>query len=712
MAEERAHLKVNRLVREKSPYLLQHAYNLVDWYPWEEEAFERAKNEDKPIFLSIGYSTCHWCHVMARESFEDPEVARLMNETFVSIKVDREERPDIDAVYMQACLALTGRGGWPLSIIMTPEKLPFFAATYIPKTSRFDTTGMLDLVPKVRDLWTERRDEVRSSAGEVAAALKVALQESAGGEKPGMALVHRAFRNLEREYDRDHGGFGHAPKFPSPHVLIFLIRYWQATGEKMALEMAVKTLTEVRRGGVFDQIGFGVHRYATDDAWALPHFEKMLYDQAMLALACTEAFEATRNPACRRTADEVIAYVLRDLASPEGAFYTAEDAESEGVEGRFYLWTAPEVREVAGSDDGDLFAAAYALGERAPARVPQIGVNVPHRAGTTAEIARHAGITEEECAGRLEEVRKALLTARAGRIRPHRDEKILLDWNALMVAALARAGRVFGEERYTDAALRALAFLRAHLRDADGRLFHRYSGGETAIPAMLDDHAYLLWALNEIYQTTSDPAVLKEACEVADRMIAGFADTTGGGFFFAPEGGEELLFRQKDAYDGAMPSGNAVALQNLLVLSRLTGESRYEEVVAEGFSAFSGRAAKNTSASIWYLAALLSAVTPSYEVVIAGEREDTVTGAMLNVVRGFYIPNLTLVLRDDENAGVLADIAPHTARLTPIRGGTTAYLCRERLCEQPVQDAAALKELLRVDSHAGKYYMAYAQGMR
>jgi len=711
MGEERAHLNANRLVSEKSPYLLQHAYNPVDWYPWGEEAFERAKQEDKPIFLSIGYSTCHWCHVMARESFEDPEVARLMNETFVSIKVDREERPDIDAVYMQACLALSGRGGWPLSVIMTPEKLPFFTATYIPKTSRFDMTGMLDLAPKVRDLWTERRDEVRASAGEVADALKTALQEGAGGEKPGMALVHRAFRNLERDYDREYGGFSHPPKFPSPHIHIFLTRYWQATGEKRALEMAEKTLFEIRRGGVFDQIGFGVHRYATDEAWALPHFEKMLYDQAMLILACTEVFEATQNPACRQTVDEVVTYVLRDLASPDGAFYTAEDAESEGVEGRFYLWTAPEVREVAGADDGDLFAAAYALGERAPLGVPQVGVNVPHRTGTNAEIARHAGITEDECAGRLEEVRQELFAARARRIRPHRDEKILLDGNALMVAALARAGKVFGEERYTDAALRALAFLRAHLRDSDGRLFHRYRDGETAIPAMLDDHAFLLWALNEVYQTTSDLAYLKEACEVADRMIAGFADTAGGGFFFTPGGSEELLFRQKDAYDGATPSGNAVALQNLLVLSRLTGESRYEDAVAEGFGAFSGSAAKNPSALIWYLAALLSALTPSYEVVIAGERDDAATQAMLDTLRSVYIPNLTLILKDQVNAGVLADIAPHTALLAP-RGGTTAYLCRERRCEQPVQDAAALKKILCGGSFQEKYHMTSARGMR
>jgi uncharacterized protein YyaL (SSP411 family) len=711
MAEERAHLKANRLIREKSPYLLQHAYNPVDWYPWGEEAFERAKREDKPIFLSIGYSTCHWCHVMARESFEDPEVARLMNETFVSVKVDREERPDIDAVYMQFCLALTGQGGWPLSIIMTPEKLPFFAATYIPKTSRFEMTGMLDLVPKVGDLWTERREDVRSSAGEVAGALKTALQERDSGEKPGMALVHRAFRNLERDYDRDHGGFGSAPKFPSPHILIFLTRYWQATGEKRALDMAEKTLAAVRMGGIFDQIGFGVHRYATDEAWTLPHFEKMLYDQAMLILACTEVFEATQNPACRRTVDEVVTYVLRDLASPEGAFYTAEDAESEGAEGRFYLWTAPEVREVAGVENGDLFAAAYALSERAPAGVPQAGVNIPHRTGTIAGIARHAGITEDECAGRLEDVRSALFQARTRRIRPYRDEKILLDGNALMIAALARAGRVFGEERYTDAALRALTFLRAHLRDGDGRLFHRYRDGETAIPAMLDDHAFLLWALNEVYQTTSDSAVLKEACEVADRMIGGFADTTGGGFFFAPEGGEELLFRQKDAYEGAMPSGNAVALQNLLVLSRLTGVIRYEEAVADGFSAFSGNAAKNPSASMGYLTALLSAFTPSYEVVIVGERDDPTTGEMRDVLRSVYIPNLTLILKDTENADALADIAPHTARLAR-REGTTAYLCRERLCEQPVQDGAALKKLIGGGRLQEKYQMTSARGMQ
>lgn len=706
MTGERAHLKANRLIREKSPYLLQHAHNPVDWYPWGEEAFERAEQEDKPIFLSIGYSTCHWCHVMARESFEDPEVAGLMNETFVSIKVDREERPDIDAVYMQACFALTGQGGWPLTIIMTPEKLPFFAATYIPKSSHFNITGMLDLIPKVRDLWAEHRDEVRSSAGEVAAALQAFMQPDRSGEKPGMALVHQGFRDLERRYDPDHGGFEQAPKFPSPHTLLFLVRYWQATGEKRAIEIAEKTLAAIRRGGVFDQIGFGVHRYATDTAWVLPHFEKMLSDQAMLALACTEMFEATQNPACRRTAEEVVAYVLRDLASPEGAFYTAEDAESEGTEGKFYLWTTPEVREVVGDADGDLFAAAYGLGEA------ETGMNVPHRTGSIHEIARQADITAEECALRLESVRAALFAARAERVRPHRDEKILLDWNALMIAALARAGRVFGEEKYTDAALRALTFLRTHLRDREGRLFHRYGGGEAAVQAMLDDHAFLLWALNEVYQTTLDPAVLKEACEIADRTIAGFADTAEGGFFFAPEGGEELLFRQKDAYDGAIPSGNAVALQNILVLSRLTGENRYEEAVAAGFGAFSGGVAKNPSAHTWYLTALLAALTPSYEVVVAGERDDPGTQGMFDVLHGFYIPNLTVVLRDRESAGVLAGIAPHTALLPARTEGTTAYLCRERRCEQPVRDPAALKELLSVRDHPGKYYMAYTQGMR
>lgn len=706
MTEERAHLKANRLIREKSPYLLQHAHNPVDWYPWGEEAFERAERENKPIFLSIGYSTCHWCHVMARESFEDPEVAGLMNESFVSVKVDREERPDIDSVYMQACLALTGQGGWPLTIIMTPEKLPFFAATYIPKSSRFNMTGMLDLLPTVRDLWAERGDEVRASASEVADALRAVMQPDRGGEKPGMALVHQGFRDLERRYDPDHGGFEHAPKFPSPHTLIFLVRYWQATGEKMALEMAEKTLTEIRKGGVFDQVGFGVHRYAVDEAWALPHFEKMLSDQAMLVLACTEMFEATQNAACRRTAEEVAAYVLRDLTSPEGAFYTAEDAESEGVEGKFYLWTAPEVREVVGADDGTLFAAAYGLGET------EDGGNVPHRTGSIQEIARHAGITAEECARRLERVRAALFAARAGRVRPRRDDKILLDWDALMIAALARAGRAFGEEKYTAAALRALTFLRTHLRDGDGRLFHRYSGGEAAVPAMLDDHAFLLWALNEVYQTTLDPAVLKEACDVADRTIERFADTEDGGFFFAPEGGETLLFRQKNAYDGAIPSGNAVALQNLLVLSRLTGESRYEEAVAGGFGAFSGGIGKNPSAHVWYLTALLAALTPSYEVVIAGEREDPVTRGMFDVLHGFYIPNLTVVLMDRESAGVLAGIAPHTALLPAPTEGTTAYLCRERRCEQPVQDPAALKELLGTGDRPGKYYMSYAQGGR
>jgi len=350
----------NRLIREKSPYLRQHAHNPVDWHPWGDEAFQKAREEDKPVFLSIGYSTCHWCHVMAEESFEDPRVARLINEGFVAVKVDREERPDIDAVYMQVCLALTGRGGWPLTIVMTPEKLPFFAATYIPKETRLGVTGLLDLLPKIRTLWKTRRDDLIGSAREITDDLSVAADSRQRG-KAGLHLVRQAYEEMKRRYDPLYGGFDRSPKFPSPHMIIFLIRYWQWTGELEALVMAEQTLRQVRIGGVFDQIGFGVHRYATDRKWLVPHFEKMLYDQAMLSLAFTEAHAATGDAFYLSAADEIFAYVLRNLVSPEGAFYTAEDADSEGVEGKFYLWTPEEVRSAVGVEDAALFLEAYGI---------------------------------------------------------------------------------------------------------------------------------------------------------------------------------------------------------------------------------------------------------------------------------------------------------------------------------------------------------------
>lgn len=696
----------NHLIEEKSPYLLQHAYNPVDWYPWGEEAFERARREHKPIFLSIGYSTCHWCHVMAEESFEDFEVAQILNKTFVLIKVDREERPDIDAVYMEACLSLTGTGGWPLNVILTPEKLPFYAATYIPRESRFGMTGLLELVPRIQRLWAEQQKDVVASADEIRERLISAQTARKTGTEPGIDLIHRTYRELIRRYDQNNAGFDHAPKFPVPHTLQFLIRYWSETGEERALDMAEESLRAIRGGGIFDQIGYGVHRYTTDAEWVVPHFEKMLYDQAFLALACTEAYQATGEVFYRDTADEVFEYVLRDLQSPEGAFYTAEDADSEGVEGKFYLWTAEDVGELLDPADADLFVRAYGIGHMLKSEGPVPGVNILHQRVPVADLAEEFAMTEEEVRTHLDDARKVLFSARARRPHPPVDDKILLDWNAFMVAALARGGRVMREERYVGAAERAAGFLLGRMHEKDGDLFHRYREGEVAVPGMLTDYAAMVWALTELYSATFESAYLQEARQLADRMIDLFWDKGEGGFFATPHGGEELIFRKKEAYDGAVPSGNSLALTALLTLYRLTGATRYAQVASSGLGAFSTMASERPSSYTGYMDALLSALSHSYEVVVAGERNDPRTGQFLNVLKEYYLPYTSVVLRDGKNQGVLDEVAPYTREMDLDEGKPVTYLCRGLACERPVTDTSTLKEVITGERVAwGKDFM-------
>ncbi|TAJ44297.1 thioredoxin domain-containing protein [Methanofollis fontis] len=674
----------NRLIHEKSPYLLQHAHNPVDWYPWGEEAFERARRENKPIFLSIGYSTCHWCHVMARESFEDPEVAALINRTFVPVKVDREERPDIDAVYMRICLALTGSGGWPLTIIMTPDHHPFFAATYVPKRSGFGMKGLLQVIPEVGDLWASQKEELTATARDITNRLR---SVSAGGGAPAdeEVLIRRTLSEMERRYDPEYGGFDRTPKFPSPHMLLFLLRYHGLTGDAGALEMAEQTLRRIRTGGIFDQVGYGVHRYATDREWRTPHFEKMLYDQALLACAYTEAHAATGDHLYRRCAEEIIEYVLRDLASPDGAFYTAEDAESEGIEGRFYLWDADEVRTIAGTEEGDLYAMAYSLSGGGRDE-PRAGANIPFRSGTTPEGG--------DIAERLEATRQKLFSVRENRVRPHRDEKVLLDWNALMVVALARAARIFSKDEYSEAANRAVRFILSSLRHGDGRLLHRYADGEAAINGMLADHAALVWALAELYQTDFNPDHLQNAVRYADEILERFADPQGGGFYTVAADGEELILREKDLYDGAMPSANSVAVHALLILARLTGSVRYRQAAHEALRVFSDEAGEHPSAYAWLMTALLEERHPTCDLVVAGRSGDRVTEDLIAAFRSLYLPGATVLLKSPESAGRLDTLAPHTAAIeVPAKGGS-ACLCHGSACELPVSDPADLLRLL------------------
>jgi len=698
----------NRLAGEHSPYLLQHATNPVDWYPWGEEAFEQARTQNKPIFLSVGYSSCHWCHVMAHESFEDAEVAELLNQSFVPVKVDREERPDIDNVYMSVCQMMTGSGGWPLTIIMTPEGRPFFAATYVPKENRFGRVGLLELIPRVSELWRKHRKKALALAAEVEAMLGRASSASPATDavipsstehERGLysTMLDTAYVGLSEAFDEQHGGFGGPPKFPSPHNLFFLLRYWRRSGRPEALAMVERTLYEMRRGGIYDHVGFGFHRYSTDDRWLVPHFEKMLYDQALLAVAYTEAFQATRNPLYRRTTEEILTYVLRDLASGRGGFFSAEDADSEGEEGRFYLWEAKEFREAAGADAA-LAAGFFNVTEAGnvsghPAGLPG-GANVLHLGGDREDPAPWA-VEPAELERRIEAVRRALFAKREGRVRPLRDHKVLTDWNGLAIVALSFAARALGRPAYAGAARRAAEFVLANLGADGGRLRHVWSEGEAAVGGCLDDYAFLVWGLVELYQTVFDPCYLEAALELNQVMLERFA-AADGGFYFTPDDGEKLLVRQKQVFDGAMPSGNSVALVNLVRLARLTGDSDLETRAGTHARWLYGVAHKTPLAHVHALVGLDLALGPSSEVIVAGDQGAEDTSAMLGALGSVFLPNNVVLLIPGEPgaAAKLRSMVRYAGRQERIGGKATAYVCRNFACERPTADPAKMLELV------------------
>lgn len=679
----------NRLIHEKSPYLLQHAYNPVDWHPWGDEAFALAREADKPIFLSIGYSTCHWCHVMERESFEDPEVARLLNGAFICIKVDREERPDIDNVYMSVCQAMTGSGGWPLTIIMTPEQKPFYAGTYLPRDGRHGVIGMLDLIPQIDNYWRTRRAEVLEIGERVVQALRE--QESATGLEPERRpnldpeqLLRRAFEELHHRYDANRGGFGRAPKFAMPHNLMFLLRHWRRSGDPQALEMVEKTLRAMHQGGVWDQIGFGLHRYSTDSHWLVPHFEKMLYDQALLALACLEAHQATGDKYYAQMSREVFAYVLRDMTSQESAgssahgFYSAEDADSEGVEGKFYVWTERELRETLPPELAAFIIATYQVTPEGNFTEGPSGGNILHLTHEPDAAAQ----------GKLAQAREVLLTARGKRVRPGRDDKVLADWNGLMIAALARGGAVLNEPAYVEAAAQAADFILTRMVSPEGRLLHRYREGEAAIPAYLDDFAFLTWGLIELYEADFQPRWLREALRLQEYALEHFWDGNAGGFFFSAEDNEQLLVRSKEVYDGAVPSGNSVALLNLLRLARLTGRHELDQRAHDLLTACTAQLAAGPSSHCLTLCGVDYSVGPAAEVVLAGERQ--ALQPMLQALRAQFRPNMVVLVRDDETD----QVAPFAAMHTALDGQPTAYVCHQQRCAPPTTDVAEMMALL------------------
>jgi uncharacterized protein YyaL (SSP411 family) len=691
---------MNRLADTQSPYLLQHAENPVDWYPWGEEAFEKARREDKPIFLSVGYATCHWCHVMEHESFEDDEVARLLNEHFVPVKVDREERPDVDALYMTVTQALTGHGGWPMTVLLTPERKPFFAGTYFPKHGRGGRPGMMELLPNVARSWAEDRDRVGDSAEQITEAVREVLaRQTASANALGDDVLAAAYNGLSARFDAEAGGFGGAPKFPTPHNLLFLLREAQRVGGaetavgKRALQMVEETLGAMRRGGIYDHVGFGFHRYSTDRVWKLPHFEKMLYDQALLAMAYTEAFELTRELKYRRTAEEIFAYVDRDLTNPEGAFYSAEDADSlnpdgEKEEGAFYVWHWDEFMQALGERNGVIAAALFNVDRegnfRDEATREMTGANVLFRTVDDAEAAERLEAPEEGLRQRIDEIRGTLFEARARRPRPLLDDKVLTDWNGLMIAALAKAARAFGDERYAMRAASAADFFLDSMRTEDGRLLHRYRNGHAGIPGLLDDYAFLVWGLIELHQTTFDTDALRAALDLNATMRQHFEDEENGGFFLSADDAEALLLRQKAYYDGAVPSGNAVAALNNLRLARLTGQTELEEV-AERTMRSSGEVAQQPVGHTLMMCAAVFAAGPAQEVTIAGEPEAEDTQALLDALRAHYLPNAVVHLRPPEG-GAVAELAPYTEAQAPRDGQATAYVCEHFACQAPTTD--------------------------
>lgn len=693
----------NRLANEKSPYLLQHAENPVDWHPWNDDAFEKAKKENKPIFLSIGYSTCHWCHVMAHESFEDEEVASLMNDAFVNIKVDREERPDIDGVYMQVAQMMTQRGGWPLTIIMTPDKKPFYAGTYIPKKGRYNMPGMLDLIPQIKKIWESDKSNIDEIIQNIESGL-TSTSGDAGGDAITEDALQSAFNQLSQRFDEKLGGFGRAPKFPSPHNLMLLIRIWKRYDDPWALRMVETTLEEMRKGGLFDQVGYGFHRYSTDANWLLPHFEKMLYDQAGLMMIYTEAYQATKKSLYSDVVKEIFTYLSRDLMSPEGTFYSAEDADSEGVEGKFYVWSYEEIENLLTEKETEVFTKFYKIEPKGnfleEATREETGLNIPHITSSVEGIANEFSLDVNEFLEIVESARMKLFTEREKRVRPHRDEKILTDWNGFMIAALAKAGAALDDPVLVNAAKQAMKFLLENLMNEKGELYHRYSDGEVAHRAFLDDYAYIIYGLLELYEATFEPRYLESARQLTDDMLLHFLDVDNGGFFFTADYSEELLVRRKDSYDGAMPSGNSVALLNLMRLARLLGDNKYEYHANDIGKAFSGDINRSHSAFSMMLVGLDFALGPSFEIVIAGKPENDDTRAMLEQIRKNFIPRKIVLLRGTENQSqAITELAPFTKYHEPVQDKATAHVCVDHNCKLPTTDLVMMMKLLGEELH-------------
>jgi len=705
----------NLLSQEKSPYLLQHADNPVWWYPWGEEAFAKARAEDKPVFLSVGYSTCHWCHVMEHESFENEDIAKVMNDHFVSIKVDREERPDVDSIYMKAVMSLTGSGGWPMSVFLTHDRKPFYGGTYFPPESQWGRPGFKELLLSINDAWQNKRDELIKSSHSITQNLqaKSFWGKIGGNPVPDEKTLRHAYGQYVERFDSRYGGFGGAPKFPTSHNLSFLLRYWKRSGESNALAIVEKTLIEMAKGGMYDHIGGGFHRYSTDQRWHIPHFEKMLYDQAILSKTYLEAYQGTKDEKYAQTAREIFEYALRDMTDSQGGFYSAEDADSlppekfvnmtpaEGLsreksEGAFYLWRHQEIIEHLGKETAEIFNYYYGVEPRGNARSDPHGEfrgkNILYIANTLEETAPKFGKTRDEIKSILNTAKTKLFKVRDLRPRPHLDDKVLVDWNGLMISSLAFGSRVLNDPKYMEAAEKSAQFiLNTLVRKEDGRLLHRYRDGEASILGTIEDYAFFIHGLIDLYEATFNERYLKEAKRLTEDMIKLFWDDREGGFFFTANDAERLLYREKEIYDGAIPSGNSIAALDLLRMGRLTLNREWEKKAEQLFQSFGG------SLSAQSLIALDFAIGLSKEIVLAGQKDDPQTQGMLKSLYSRFIPNKVVILRpaSDEAARDIISLVSFVENQRMIGGKTTAYVCENYNCKFPTNDLKKFEELLQ-----------------
>ena len=700
--------KPNRLIDEKSPYLLQHAFNPVNWYPWGDEAFDKAKEEDKFIFLSIGYSTCYWCHVMEREIFEVPEIAEIMNKLFISVKVDREERPDVDRIYMQALQMMTGSGGWPMSIFMTNDLKPFWGGTYIPPETKYGRPGFVDLIKQLDELWRTKRNEIYKNAENLYSVLSEHQASAVPSSMPDGEVLDSGYKIFERMYDDEYGGFGEAPKFPRVSVFNFLFRYAVRTGNEKAKEMVLRTLRKMAAGGIFDQIGGGFHRYSTDARWHVPHFEKMLYDQGQLVSTYLDAYQLTGDEYFSNNVRDVLNYVSNNLTDENGGFYSAEDAESATsadnldikAEGAFYIWSKSELMELLGEEAGNIFV--YYYGVESSGNVLEDphnyfpGNNVLYLAHTIKETATKFDIPVNEVKKMLRDTRTAVYDQREKRINPHLDDKILVSWNGYMISAYSRAYQILHDDSYLLAAERAAIFIKTNLYNAKDRsLLRRFRDGEAGIEANLSDYALLAGSMIDLYEASFNADWIEWADELTDLMIEKFYDEKSGAFYDTPEGSVNLIVRMRDDYDGAEPTGNSIAVMNLLRLSQILDKEKYREIADKTVSYYSDILKKSPHALPQMLAAVDFSLVKPKQIIIAGKANSEDTKMMLNSLHEFYIPNKVIIHSDSEDdSNYVSKNLEIVKYMKMIDGKATAYVCENYACKLPTNDLEVFISLL------------------